>query len=60
MSDFKNKLPIDGEVNIKWPDKEPEVGIYRGHRIDDANMCAVQVTDGTTVWIDRSILGVLG
>lgn len=56
MAKFVDKLPLDGKVKINWPDREPEYGIYIGYRAGQPNRCAVTISKGNNIWIDRSIL----
>lgn len=56
MMAYRDNLPLDGAVKIKWPDAEPEVGTYHGYEALNTRRCAVRLGDNRVVWIDRSIL----
>jgi len=56
MSKFKENLPLDGEVLVKWKDIPHEKGIYRGYQVGNTRRCCVNFPGRGNVWVDRTII----
>lgn len=51
---FKDNLPLDGEVHIK---DDVRIYLYHGYHTQDVNKCAVSVKgENSSKWVDRSLI----